>query len=157
MADELNFDVTVKTSEIQKETGIPFARYNKEKTNKGIEKMETDKKTCSQLVYEKMQERNEMLDELDTIINDTESSDEQIEEAKQEIQEWALGDDSYKVVKIHLSTGGPADWIEVWMDLEDNYVRHMNYHYADWFDHAETKIEENSYLWDYAVNYLNAH
>jgi hypothetical protein len=157
MSDELNFDVTVKTSEIQKETGISFARYKKQKTNKGIEKMETDKKTCSQLVYEKMQERNQMLDELDTIINDTESTKEQIEEAIQEIRELSLGEDSYKVVKIHLSTGGPADWIEVWMDLYHNHFCYMNYHYSDWFDHAETKIEENSYLWDYAVNYLNAY
>jgi hypothetical protein len=27
----------------------------------------------------------------------------------------------------------------------------MEYHYADWFDHAERKISENSYLWDFAA------
>ena len=42
------------------------------------------------------------------------------------------------------------DWIEVKTDNE-GCILGMEYHYADWFDHAERKISENSYLWDFAA------
>jgi hypothetical protein len=117
--------------------------------------METDKKTCAQLVYQKMMERNEQLDEIETIISDIESTEEMISEAVEELHTLALGHEVRRTIKIHLSTGGPADWIEVILDLDDDYIYGMNYHYADWFDHAETTIEKNSYLWDYAANFID--
>ena len=58
--------------------------------------------------------------------------------------------ESFKVIKITLSGGGPADWIEVKTD-NTGYILGMEYHYADWYDHAERKISENSYLWDFAA------
>jgi hypothetical protein len=31
----------------------------------------------------------------------------------------------------------------------------MTYHYADWFDHAQRKVSENSYLWDFAMQLVD--
>lgn len=111
-------------------------------------------KTCAQLVYQKMQDQNENLERLQDILNDGESTSEMIDEADDELMNYSLEVSSYKVVKILLSTGGPADWIEVRVD-DENYVLGMDYHYADWFDHAETQIDRNSYLWDYAINHVS--
>lgn len=112
--------------------------------------MKTEKKTCEQLVDSQMQDRNEYLEGLNDIIGDNESDTEKVEEALREIMEFPAGVESYKVIKIVLSGGGPADWIEVKTDNE-GYILGMEYHYADWFDHAERKISENSYLWDFAA------
>ena len=112
--------------------------------------MKTENKTCEQLVDSQMQDRNEYLEGLNDIIGDNESDTEKVEEALREISEFPAGVESYKVIKITLSGGGPADWIEVKTDNE-SYILGMEYHYADWFDHAERKISENSYLWDFAA------
>ena len=112
--------------------------------------MKTENQTCEQIIDSCMQNRNEYLEGLNDIIGDNESDSEKIEEALIEISEFPAGIESYKVIKITLSGGGPADWIEVKTD-NTGYILGMEYHYADWFDHAERKISENSYLWDFAA------
>jgi homoserine kinase len=72
------------------------------------------------------------------------------EEALRELSDFPAHIESFKVIKITLSGGGPADWIEVKTD-NTGYILGMEYHYADWYDHAERKISENSYLWDFAA------
>lgn len=108
------------------------------------------KKKCADLVVDKMVERSSQLKKIDTTISDVDSTDEQIEEAFEELNNFALGISTYRVIKIELSTGGPADWLELEVD-DDGSARRLTYHYADWFDHAEFKVPENSYLWDYAL------
>ncbi len=39
-------------------------------------------------------------------------------------------------LRLELSTGGPADYITA--TVEDGELRDAKYHFADWFDHAET-------------------
>ena len=111
--------------------------------------METDRKTCAQLVESQMQERNIQLEEWNDIIGDSEANPEHLEQALEELSSLALDIENLTIIKILMSTGGPADWIEVKVD-NDGGIKGMTYHYADWFDHAETKIDSNSYLWDYA-------
>jgi hypothetical protein len=106
-------------------------------------------KTCAELVYSKMMEVNEQLENLNDIIADNMSDIEETEQALEELSNFALEFTSYKVIKILLSTGGPADWVEVEVD-DDGHIMRMSYHYADWFDHAETSVSSNSYIWDYA-------
>lgn len=52
-------------------------------------------------------------------------------------------------MRVELSTGGPGDWLEVGLDV-DGYnrdVEFVNYHFNDWFDHAERPVSEDSPLW----------
>lgn len=112
------------------------------------------KETCADLVNKKMWSRSADLEELNDIIDDNDSDPEKVQEALEELNNLALEITTYKVVKILMSTGGPADWIEVKVD-DDGDIIGMSYHYADWFDHAETSIENNSYLWDYAEQIVN--
>lgn len=107
-------------------------------------------KKCADLVLDKMIERSSQLNDINTIISDVESSEEQVEEALEELNNLALEISSFKVIKILLSTGGPADWLELEIDDEGS-PRRLTYHYSDWFDHAEIKVPEKSYLWDYAM------
>ena len=112
--------------------------------------MKTEDKNCEQIIDSYMKNRNEYLEELNDIFGDNEAEAEKVEEALRALSDFPAHIESYKVIKITLSGGGPADWIEVKTD-NDGYIRGMEYHYADWFDHAERKISENSYLWDFAA------
>ena len=116
--------------------------------------MTTKEKTCAQLVYSKREGRNEQIEKIMDILGDSESDREQIDEALAELGNIATHISSYKVIKIEMSGGGPADWIEVEVDNE-GYVMRMSYHYADWNDHADIKIDSNSYLWDYAMQIVD--
>jgi hypothetical protein len=45
-------------------------------------------------------------------------------------------------IRVELSTGGPADWIELEVS-KGKYGYEIDgavYHFADWFDHAEQRI-----------------
>lgn len=70
--------------------------------------------------------------------------------------EFPLGFVITKVIKIELSTGGPADYLEVFIDPEykDTIVR-VVYHFADWFDHAQMEVNENDPLWEFAEIYCD--
>lgn len=146
MDEDLNFNVEVKMSEFVEKLNIPVVRKN----------TMSKEKTCSQLIYSKYEETNQMLEDLNDIIGDLESDSEAIDNALHEIGNFALEFETYKVLKILLSTGGPADWIEVKIDNDDD-VTGMTYHYADWFDHAEMKVDRNSYIWDYAIEIVNSY
>lgn len=120
--------------------------------------MSADKRSCQELVSDRMASRNADLAELMAKAN---SEDEQTsEEAYDELNNFGLGMSTYILVKIELSTGGPADWIEAKCELAGNNAPRdgaiecaplsMTYHYADWFDHAEREIPEDSALWQWA-------
>lgn len=111
--------------------------------------METEKKTCADLVQEKMLNRSVDLERINDIISESEDRDS-VDEALEELDNFALEISSYKVIKILLSTGGPADWLEIKID-EDGDVNGLTYHYSDWFDHAQIRVPSDSYLWDYAL------
>lgn len=63
--------------------------------------------------------------------------------------EFPLGITSSKTVKIELSTGGPADFIKVYMD-DNNFIESISYHYQDWFDGAEMQVKESDPMWEFA-------
>lgn len=71
------------------------------------------------------------------------------------IHESYLGVDIKKHFRIHLSTGGPADFIEVITDEEDNIID-VYYHYQDWFDGAKRKVDEMSNIYRYAMMILES-
>ncbi|CAB4135676.1 hypothetical protein UFOVP573_37 [uncultured Caudovirales phage] len=65
------------------------------------------------------------------------------------IYEYALGTSVQKVMRIELSTGGPASFIEAYLDDENN-VDEVFYHFQDWFDGAKRKVSSHSAIYRYA-------
>lgn len=111
--------------------------------------MSETKQTCADLVNEKMWSRSAYLEEINDVLGDSDADAETVEEALEELNNFALEITSYKVIKILLSTGGPADWLE--LKVNQGEIVGLTYHYQDWFDHAQINVPENSYLWDYAL------
>lgn len=84
--------------------------------------------------------------------------DDRREEAQQRIYEGPLSVERKILIRVDLSTGGPADWFEVVIDPSDpnefDRVERITYHFADWFDHAETTLVGPEF--DAAREYLEA-
>lgn len=70
-----------------------------------------------------------------------------------DLYEYSLGIDIHKSYRMHLSTGGPASFIEVITDLEDEIIN-IYYHFQDWFDGAKRKVDETSPIYRYAMTML---
>jgi len=81
---------------------------------------------------------------------DTISLDAVQERAQTRMDEMPLAVSASTVFRVDLSTGGPADWLEVFCSgntpryddgAESFEVERIVYHFADWFDHAERELE----------------
>ncbi len=70
-----------------------------------------------------------------------------------DLYDYGLGVDIQKRYRIHLSTGGPASFIEVITDLEDEIID-VYYHFQDWFDGAKRKVDKTSSIYRYAMMIL---
>lgn len=64
------------------------------------------------------------------------------------LYEFGLGVSERCVIRFDMSTGGPADWLEI--IVNGNTVERVVYHFADWFDHAEEDVPEGSELFELA-------
>ena len=60
---------------------------------------------------------------------------EAMEEEEHDPNELVLCVDKETVYKVHLSTGGPADFLSVYVDDNKDITR-IDYHFQDWFDGA---------------------
>jgi hypothetical protein len=116
-----------------------------------------DKQTCAERIKEQFQGRNVQLEEIYDKLEGGEDIDyEEQEEAREEYHNLPLSVEKKVVYEIHLSTGGPADWVEVIVDEEDyNRICSMTYHFSDWFDHAQMPIHTTDYLWQYASEIID--
>lgn len=68
------------------------------------------------------------------------TTDELAEAAQDELNELPLAVSLERVVRVDLSTGGPADWLELFYRSDDDEPHRVVYHFADWFDHAEVTL-----------------
>lgn len=75
------------------------------------------------------------------------------ESAEQRLAEMPLSVEIVRHVKVLLSTGGPADWLDAELSDEDD-IRTLEYHFADWFDHAQTYVERDTPLWRFAESFI---
>jgi hypothetical protein len=111
------------------------------------------KKTCQDLIQSKYEETASYMETIiDAIANDEEIEGE---DANTVFWDLPLEITSSRVIKILFSTGGPADWINVFVD-SDNYIQYIEYHYQDWFDHASMKVSKNSYIYEYAQRVVDS-
>ena len=113
--------------------------------------------TCAERIAQQMSSREESLRELFEAVNSID--EERAEEAREELDSFALGASTKVLLRIDLSTGGPADYLTAECEQE-RYglsVERVTYHFADWFDHAEEDVPENSPLWQYAEQVAEYH
>jgi len=55
------------------------------------------------------------------------------------LNEYGLGSEVRYSIRVELSTGGPADYVTA--EVSGGEVLSARYHFADWFDHAEKRLE----------------
>lgn len=73
------------------------------------------------------------------------------------LDELPIGVSVQKVIKVQLSWGGPADYIEIYVSgyPEQEGIDKVVYHYQDWFDGASMIVPENSDMFEYAVWFID--
>lgn len=113
--------------------------------------------SCAERVAAQLKSREESLQALYERVADDNLSEEDQEEAQEEIDNFPLEVSTSVELKVLLSTGGPADYLTATIGRERDYssrygpgewVRESDvvYHFADWFDHAEMPIDDGSPL-----------
>jgi hypothetical protein len=119
---------------------------------------------CREQIAEQLRNREDFLSEIEekiySVYSEYHSSeqDEVVENLMDQKYEMVLSLDKYVTFKILMSTGGPADWVEVLCSDSDRLeILSMNYHFSNWFDHAEVSINEHSPLWQWAEEMLSIH
>lgn len=98
---------------------------------------------CANRIGQEMAERENQLREM------TEREGEYYGD-EESLYEFALSVDTIKFTKVCLSYGGPADYLEIeW--TETHGIESVTYRFSDWFDTATERVEEGSYLYQYAT------
>lgn len=107
--------------------------------------MSDRQQSCAERVASQLASRAEDIQRLLKTINTAHETndDDLLEEAEDELYNLPLAVTEYRVWRIDLSTGGPADWIEV--HVRDGEVGRIEFHFADWFDHASLVAEGAEY------------
>ena len=115
--------------------------------------LDNDKKTCQDLIQSKHDYCAGYIEEIMDAIN----NDQEIEGEDANVAFWNLPLEVTveRVIKILFSTGGPADWVNVFID-SDNDIKYVEYHYQDWYDHASMKVSKNSYIYEYAQRIVDS-
>lgn len=105
--------------------------------------MDTKQATCAERIAEELKYTEALLQDLQTRIDGGESK------AQEDLWELPLSIETFKTTRVTFSTGGPADWIDITTD-EDNDIVKVTYTLQDWFDSATLPVERGSWLWSYA-------
>lgn len=115
-----------------------------------IDEQINNRKTCKELIEERLADREEYMNGLLDAIDSDEEFDG-YSDPMDAMYDYALGYDKVLVVNIQISAGGPADWLEVFVAPEKNpEILKIKYHYSDWFDHAEMTVDSDSPFYRYA-------
>ena len=78
----------------------------------------------------------------------------EMDEAQEDLHNYALGINTIKETTITLSWGGPASYLHILHDGAD--ITQLTYRFADWFDSATEEItDEDSSLYRYAQEMIN--
>jgi hypothetical protein len=106
--------------------------------------------SCAERIQAQQQGREETVRALLDAANG--DDDEAREEAYESLHDLPLSISRRVLLRVDISTGGPADWLEVECE-QGRYsldVQRVTYHFADWFDHAAQPVEQGTALWAYA-------
>jgi hypothetical protein len=118
---------------------------------------ETKQATCAERIAQEMADRAAGIAEILERARGKGDLDEgPREEAETELWQYPLSVEVKRMVRIDLSTGGQADWLEATVDSDGNIER-LVYHFADWFDHASKYVEDHgdeAALWRFAESFV---
>lgn len=84
-------------------------------------------------------------------ITDSTAPDELCEAAQDAIYQLPLSVETFKLVRVLLSTGGPADWLEARIDTEGEIDR-IEYVFQDWLDSASRVLDGDEF--DQAARFI---
>lgn len=112
--------------------------------------MESTKLSCKDRIPMNMQSRESLLRDIYNACDD--GSEYEGVDAIDALYDLALGISKYSIVRIELSWGGPADWLEAYVDTSGTHPEmfKLEYHISDWFDHAQVVVDEDNILYRYA-------
>ena len=107
--------------------------------------MSVDDKGCKERIGDQLAGRLAMFDDIEA--RQQSDDDDVADAARDEQYEAPLSVDVLRMVKVLLSTGGPADWFELTWGPgdDDDEPSRITYHFSDWFDHAERALEGDEY------------
>ena len=120
----------------------------------------TKDKTCQERIYDQYMHDENYIDLMFKVLEDY-SFDEDDEDDQKLMQlveddgidegtihEYAAGTTMQRLLTIELSGGGPASYIEAIIN-DEGLVEKATYHFIDWWDSAERKIDESSAMFKY--------
>jgi hypothetical protein len=114
--------------------------------------METTKeKTCADRIADQLASEEKNLKE---IYERLDGNSNEIDEAQEDLYNYALGMNTIKETTITLSWGGPSSHLEILHDGAE--ITQVTYRFSDWFDTAtQTITDEESPLYRYAQEMIN--
>ena len=98
--------------------------------------------TCSDRIKEQLASLNESITELQ---NNPESDEY--------FNDLALSIDTYKLITVCLSYGGPSSYLEIKTTNEGEIIS-VTYRFSDWFDTATLPVFDSEPAYAYAVSIL---
>jgi hypothetical protein len=114
--------------------------------------MTTKEATCAERIASQLASEEENLKAIYDVLDGTNDGAE-LDEAQEELHEYALGMNTRQETVITLSWGGPASYIEVSHDGAE--IISATYRFSDWFDTATQELDEESPLYRYAQELIN--
>ena len=112
---------------------------------------ETKEATCAQRIADQLASEEQNLKE---IYERLDGNSNEIDEAQEDLHNYALGINTIKETTITLSWGGPASYLEILHDKAE--ITRLTYRFSDWFDTAtEIITDEESNLYRYAQEMIN--
>jgi hypothetical protein len=121
--------------------------------------MNTKEATCAELIASQLASEEENLRDIFRVIdgemdtNNEESETQQMDNAYQDLYNYALGTMTHQETIFTLSWGGPASYIEVIHNGAE--IVSATYRFSDWFDTATQELGEDSPLYRYAQELIN--
>ena len=115
--------------------------------------MDTKERTCADRIADQLAGEEESLKAIYAVLDGTTDGSE-IDEAQEELYNYALGIDERQETVITLSWGGPSSYLEI--THRGTEIYEITYRFSDWFDTATKKItDEESSLYRYAQEMIN--
>lgn len=97
-------------------------------------------KNCADRIKDELKSLN---DDLTKLMNDPDSDDY--------FDDPALSVDTYKLISVCLSYGGPSSYLEIKVNL-DNEIMSVHYRFSDWFDTATLPVFDWEPAYQYAIS-----
>lgn len=111
----------------------------------------TKEQSCADRIADQLASEERNLGDIYRVIDDPAG---QLEDAYEELYNYALGINTIKETTITLSWGGPASYLEILHDGAE--ITRLTYRFSDWFDTATQEItDEESPLYRYAQEMIN--